>query len=216
MRRHLARSVIASLLLSVVAVGQGNSVEPVAVFDRAVADFEAGRVVESARGFDTLAKLVPRLAPDLWQRGIALYYAGRYQDCREQFERHRTVNPNDVENAVWHFLCVAKQESAERARAVMLPVGPDPRVPMREIADLFRGTLTPADVFAAAGADPGAQFYAELYVGLYYEATGNRALALTHITRAAAPRFALLGIYMYVVAKVHVGLQASGASRPAP
>ena len=27
-------------------------------------------------------------------------YVGRYDDCRRQFESHRAVNPNDVENAV--------------------------------------------------------------------------------------------------------------------
>jgi hypothetical protein len=37
-----------------------------------------------------------------WQRGIALYYAGRYKDCRLQFESHRTVNPNDVETVREH------------------------------------------------------------------------------------------------------------------
>ena len=70
-----------------------------AVFNRAVADFENGRFKESAAGFDSLAKAVPERAPYLWQRGIALYYAGRYDDCRRQFESHRAVNPDDVENA---------------------------------------------------------------------------------------------------------------------
>src|SRR6185437_823167 len=106
---------------------------PQVVFDRAVDDFERGRVTESASGFDNLAKLVPSMAPELWQRGIALYYAGRYKDCRAQFESHRTVNPNDVENPAWHFLCVARAESPEKARAALLPVGPDTRIPMREI-----------------------------------------------------------------------------------
>src|SRR6185295_13934232 len=128
--------------------------------------------------FDRVAKAVPNYAPQLWQRGIALYYAGRYKDCRSQFESHRTVNPNDVENAVWHFLCVARQESPEKAKAALLPVGPDSRVPMREIYEMFRGTRRPEEVTKAAGTQPSAQFYAELYLGLYYEATGNKALAL--------------------------------------
>ena len=55
---------------------------PQQVFDRAIADFQRGRVAESVAGFDKLVKLVPDIEPQLWQRGIALYYVGRYRDCR--------------------------------------------------------------------------------------------------------------------------------------
>lgn len=185
---------------------QAQTQQPQEVFDRAVADFEQGRVVESAAGFDTVARLRPDLAPQLWQRGIALYYAGRYKDCREQFESHRKVNPNDVENAAWHFLCVARQESATQARNAMLPVGPDSRVPMRQIDEMFRGRRTPNEVITAGGNQASGQFHAELYVGLYFEAIGNKPLALQHITNAAAPRFAASGGYMHTVARVHLGL----------
>lgn len=179
--------------------------DPQAVLDKAISDFERGRVVESAAGFDTVAKLLPNYAPRLWQRGIALYYAGRYKDCRTQFESHRTVNPADVENAAWHFLCVAREETPAKAKAALLPVGPDERAPMTTIYEMFRGTKTPDDVLKAAGAQARAQFYAELYVGLYYEATGNKRLAQQHITAAAADRFAEAGGYMHTVAKVHLG-----------
>ena len=93
--------------------------------------------------FDDLARLAPDEAPYLWQRGIAQYYAGRFRECRAQFESHRTVNPDDVENAAWHFLCVARGESVAAARAALLPVGPDARVPMREIYQMFRGVIDP-------------------------------------------------------------------------
>jgi lipoprotein NlpI len=173
------------------------------VFDRAVGDFLSGRVAESVAGFDALARMEPDHAPQLWQRGIALYYAGRYQDCRSQFESHRTVNPDDVENAAWHFLCVARAESPQRAKAALLPVGPDSRPPMRQIYEMFRGALTPEGVMAAAGSRPEAQFYAHLYIGLYAEALGNTAVALEHITAAADGRYAMGG-YMHAVAKVHL------------
>lgn len=188
------------------AAAQGP--QPRALLDRAVADFEAGRIAESVAGFDALVKARPDIAPELWQRGIALYYAGRYGDCRAQFEQHRTVNPNDVENAAWHFLCVARVESAAKARAALLPVGPDARVPMRQVYEMFRGTLTPAQVLQAAGAQPSGRFYAELYLGLYYEAIGDAPRALEHITSAAADRFADAGGYMHTVAKVHLALLA--------
>jgi lipoprotein NlpI len=175
-----------------------------AIFERAVADFLDGRIAESVTGFDAAAKLVPDAAPQFWQRGIALYYAGRYQDCRAQFEAHRRVNPNDVENAAWHFLCVARAETPERARSALLPVGPDRRVPMRQIYEMFRGTLTPEDVLSAAGSQPEAEFYAYLYVGLYFEAIGNRTRAREQITAAASDRYRLAGGYMHGVARVHV------------
>jgi len=181
------------------------------VFNRAVADFENGRFKESAAGFDSLAKALPERAPYLWQRGIALYYAGRYDDCRRQFESHRAVNPNDVENAAWHFLCVARADSPAKARAALLPVGPDARVPMREVYEMFRGTLTPEQVLSAAGTDPEAQFFAHLYLGLYFDAIGMKPRALEHITIAAADRFSGAGGYMHMVALVHL-LTIRGAS----
>jgi len=174
-----------------------------AIMNRAVAAFEKGHFVESATAFDELAKTVPEQAPQLWQRGIALYYAGRYDDCRRQFESHRTVNPDDVENAVWHFLCVARGESPAKAIAALLPVGPDARMPMREVYQMFRGTLRPEQVLSAAGTQPAALFYAHLYVGLYFEAQGMTARALEHINIAAADRFEREGGYMHMVARVH-------------
>jgi lipoprotein NlpI len=198
---NLART--AFLLLAVV---QTPSQRPQEVFDQAVKDFSEGRVTQSASGFDTLAKMVPESAPDLWQRGIALYYAGRYKDCRAQFELHRTVNPADVENAAWHFLCVARQESPENARKALLPVGPDSRVPMTQIYEMFQGKRKPEEVLAAAGTQLRGQFYAELYVGLYFEAAGNKRLAQQHIAAAAADRFASAGDYMHLVARVHLGI----------
>jgi lipoprotein NlpI len=180
--------------------------DPQAIFDRAVTDFQNGRIADSVAGFDDLARLVPDEAPHLWQRGIALYYAGRYNDCRTQFESHRTVNPNDVENAAWHFMCVARAESPAKARAALLPVGPDPRPPMREIYEMLRGRLIPDQVLAAAGARPASQFYAHLYAGLFFEATGNKSGALEHIAIAADDRYAAAGGYMHAVARIHRAL----------
>ena len=203
-RLALTLALLAVPALPIPGRGQGLADRPQAVFNRAVADFQRGRIAESVDGFDTVASLVPSFAPQLWQRGIALYYAGRYKDCRAQFESHRTVNPNDVENAAWHFLCVARGESVQIARAALLPVGPDARVPMRQVYELFRGTLKPADVMAAAGDRPDAQFYAHLYVGLYSEAIGDAAGALEHMAAAASERYTAGG-YMHMVATVHLG-----------
>jgi lipoprotein NlpI len=204
--KHLVFQLFVMVQIAYPVGAQTPPERPQAVFNRAVADFRDGRIAESAAGFDTLAKLVPDQAPELWQRGIALYYAGRYADCRAQFESHRTVNPNDVENAAWHFLCVARAESPQRARAALLPVGPDSRVPMTQIYQMFKGSLAPEQVLAVAGTQPTSQFYAHLYVGLYDEALGDRKGALEHISAAAADRFAASGGYMHTVARVHLGI----------
>jgi lipoprotein NlpI len=196
-----------SLLVLVLGSGFAAPVlaqNPQVILNRAVADFENGRFAEAAAAFDSLANAVPDRAPYLWQRGIALYYAGRYDDCRRQFESHRTVNPDDVENAAWHFLCVARAESPAKATAALLPVGPDARVPMREVYQMFRGTLTPELVLSAAGSQPDAQFYGHLYVGLYFEALGIKERALEHIKIAASDRFERSGGYMHLVARVHL------------
>lgn len=177
---------------------------PDALLERGVAQFEQMRFSEAADTFDALANARRDLAPHLWQRGIALYYAKRYGDCRAQFESHRTVNPADVENAAWHFLCVARQEGADRARAALLPVGPDSRVPMREVYEMFLGRVEPSAVLAAAGSRPGALFYAHLYVGLYLDAIGKRDVAVVHIKEAASSRYARVGGYMHMVATVHL------------
>ena len=200
---RLLLSIFASALacVGVLLSAQG----PKAVLDRAVDEFAQGRFAQSAVTFDEAAKMIPQEAPYLWQRGIALYYAGRYADCRRQFESHRTVNPDDVENAAWHFLCVAREESPDKARAALLPVGPDARVPMREVYQMFRGALTADDVLKAAGNRPSGQFYAHLYIGLHSEALSRKDLALKHIREAASERFAPVGGYMHMVARVHLG-----------
>jgi lipoprotein NlpI len=200
----VSRTLLCGVVFIAVCVASTAAQQPREILDRAIADFERGRITESTAAFDQLVTVAPTVAPQLWQRGIALYYAGRYDDCRKQFELHRTVNPADVENAAWHFLCVARAESPAAARAALLPVGPDSRVPMRQIYEMFRGTSKPEDVLAAAGAQPLAQFYARLYAGLYFEAVGDGRRALEHITVAAADRYADAGGYMHTVAKVHL------------
>ena len=168
---------------------------------RGAAYFKAGQIEASIEDFDRVVALDPSRDPYLWQRGVSYFYAGRFAECRGQFERHRLVNPNDVENAVWHLLCVAAEDGLERARETMLPVGPDARRPMKEIDALFRGKGSAGDVETAAQEEgPGARFYADLYVGLYYELTGEIEKAGAAIKRAASlPNRG----YMVEVARVH-------------
>ena len=223
---------------SAAAFRQANPDEALALADRAVAldpdhaelrqfraqlRFRSGRVAGSVEDFDAAVRLDPSALPFNWQRGIALYYAGRYADGAAQFESHRTVNPDDVENPVWHFLCVARAESLEAARARLLPVGPDSRIPMPTIYQLFAGRASPDDVLAAADRDADTigrdalddrLFHANLYIGLYLDITGRPADALPYVHRAAeviAPTH-----YMGDVARVHLRDLRARLEAPAP
>jgi lipoprotein NlpI len=113
-----------------------------------------------------------------------------------------------VENAVWHFLCAARADGMEKARASMLKIGKDSRVPLMKVYDLFHGDAKPEDVLAAARAgDPSDKerndrlFYAHLYLGLYFDATGDKKQALEHMTLAAHKH--TISEYMGDVARVH-------------
>jgi lipoprotein NlpI len=184
---------------------------PVAYQQRGMDHFRLGHISESIADFDKFIEAVPSQAPEHWQRGISLYYAGRFEDGRKQFELHQTVNPSDVENAVWHFLCVARSVGPDKARAALIPIEKDSRIPMMEVHRLFAGKAKPDDVLAAAreGAPPRDEldkrlFYAHLYLGLYFEAVGNATAAREHITKAATDFKA--DHYMGDVARVHATL----------
>lgn len=172
--------------------------------------FILGHIKESLEDFDRYLKLQPKAAPGHWKRGISLYYAGRYEDGRKQFKDGDKIFADDVENAVWHFLCNAKIQGIDKARAEMLKIGKDNRVPMMKVYDLFMAKCKPADVMAAAeaGETPAELrqqqfFYAHLYLGLYYDALGDKRKALEHMSLAGGKYH--LG-YMGDVAHVHVEL----------
>jgi len=168
--------------------------------------FKLGHINESIADFDKYLQLKPEEKPRHWKRGISYYYAGRYEDGRKQFEGYQKVDTNDVENAVWHYLCVARSAGVAKAREAMLKIGKDRRSPMMEIYALYGGKTTPDEVLKAAqgkGIDEGVNqrlFYAHLYLGLYYEVEGDKKKALEHMSRAVECR---IGHYMWEVARVH-------------
>ncbi len=171
------------------------------------ARFKAGDFSGSVAAFDAATNLDRTLGPHLWQRGIAQYYAGRPGDCAKQFTNHRTVNPQDVENSVWHFLCVAERDGIEEARRRLMPVERDSRVPMSEVLALFRGSGSEAAVIKAAeratsaGSGDSPLFYAHLYVGLFKDASGDRSAADEHLRMAVGMRNP--GNYMWQIARIH-------------
>ena len=192
-------------------LNQALALDPAAAlayYHRGEENFKLGRVKESAADFDKFVDLSPDQAPKLWQRGISLYYAGRYEDGQRQFELHQTINSNDVENAVWHFLCVARRAGIDKARAALLKVENDPRVPMMQIYALYAGKGSAEEVMTAATTGKSSPnelnerlFYAHLYLGLYFDVAGNERMAREHIVQAA--ELFKVDSYMGDAARVH-------------
>ncbi len=181
--------------------------EPLPLYLRGREHFRAGQIAESVADFDRYVELQPSAENQQWERGIAYYYAGEYAKGAKQFENYQKFHNQDVENSAWKYLCVAQAESVEKAQANLLPIEHDPRVPMMQIYELYRGKLKPEDVLAAAKAgNPDKNllnqrlFYAHLYIGLWHEAAGRAEEAKKHILEAENHKIAH---YMWDVAHVH-------------
>jgi len=168
--------------------------------------FRSGKIAESIVDFDKSIELSPQSKPFLWQRGIALYYAERYQDGLDQFAVHREVNPNDVENAFWHFLCNVRLKGLEASQKEVLLAGFDNRVPLMEVQKLIQGKLTPEDliaVFEKSKASVSGRFYGYLYLGLYYDALKDKENSKRWLEKCVEQK---TDGYMGDVAKIHLKL----------
>jgi lipoprotein NlpI len=204
------RPFLALLLLAPFASAQGDAEKDALAADRrGDALLKEGKWKEAIAEFDKFLAVFPKSGPEHWRRGIALYYAGRYEDGVKQFETHKSVNPQDVENAAWHYLCNAKVVGAEKARKELIDVTKDGRVPMAEIQKLFAGKLKPEDVLAAAekteagsAAGTSARFYGHLYVALWYDAEGNAAKVKEHLKKSVEDY--KVADYMWAVGNAHL------------
>lgn len=168
----------------------------------------SGAAEESLLVFDRVVELDPESAPHNWQRGIALATCGKFAAGAAQFKVHHEVNPDDVENSAWYFLCVAKSKTVEAARQSIIPSRGDGREPMMSVLRLLRGEIEPEEVLQAAVSNTRegpprrlAQFYAELYIGLYHDALGEQQLAAEHLRRST--EYGLDG-YMAHTARVYL------------
>lgn len=187
-------------------------------FDLGAARFRNGDMAGSVAAFERVAELEAHSRAQLWQLGISQYYARDFAGCAALFELHRTVNPQDVENSVWHFLCVAATSGFDAARAGLIPIDRDGRVPMMDVFALFGGSGTAQDVLDAAeraagsGTGTGPEFYAHLYLGLYYEAMGDAGNSRAHIAKAVQLKQS--GSYMWQVARVHQEIRERSEAVP--
>jgi lipoprotein NlpI len=180
---------------------------------RGDANLKLGKFKEAVADFDQYLELTKdrKAAANHWRRGLALYYAGRYKDGAAQFDAAEGDAREDVENSAWHYLCNARATSPKKARAELIPVTKDARVPMKQVLELFAGKLKPQDVLDAAEksglkAEPlkSARFYAHLYVALYHESEGDEKRCREHLTEAVEKY--KVGDYMWDVAAAHLKL----------
>ena len=87
-------------------------IDPVSTLTRrGMAKFVQDDVDGSIADFDLVITTAPRMEPYMWQRGLSLYYAERFVEGSEQFRKDVKVNPNDTEEAIWAFLCDARDPS---------------------------------------------------------------------------------------------------------
>ncbi len=147
----------------------------------------AGKAELSLPAFDRANELLVQNAPHNWQRGIALGTCAKWAEGAAQFKQHHDVNPDDVENSAWYYLCVAKAEGLEAAKKSVIPSRGDARQPMMAILEMLKGEKKPEEVLAVAAQAPEgprrqqSMFYGELYVGLYFDSIGNAAEAEKHL-----------------------------------
>ncbi len=190
------------------AVIRSRPNDPKAYIQRGMVNFKLAKIDESIQDFDTAEKLDPRLTPYLWQRGLSFYYADRFEEGAKQFEIDLTVNSRDVEETVWRYLCIARQQGATEARNSLLEVKNDPRQVMRRLWELYAGNCAPEDVIAAGKIDGiRGLFYSHLYVGLYCEAGSDIAGAREYIAKAIEWE---LDDYMWYLGRVHLLLRGWG------
>jgi lipoprotein NlpI len=167
----------------------------------------SGKIHSSIKQFERYIEKVPGDKPELWQYGIALTLANQYEEGRKLFELHRVANPNDVENAAWHFLCVAKLAGLKEAKKTVLPAPGDTRIPMEQIRRLLIDGVEQPVMDAMTQPLEGtevrksAEFYGNLYLGLHADAMGNRTKAIRLV--GAAVKLADAN-YMSDVAKVYL------------
>jgi len=189
--------------------------DPRRLVARGMDRFREGLVADSVADFDRFIEVFPSKRAYMWQRGLSLYYLDKFDEAADQFAIDVSVNPDDTEESIWHFLSVVRgirgkmtpQAAIEHARAKILRVGRDGRAVMRTAMALFDGSGSTQELEAAGGTIKGSKnrFYADLYLGLWAEACGEEGKAEAFITQAAKSSYGSTADpdYMCHVAIVH-------------
>ncbi len=183
-----------------------NPHNPQGYIQKGMINFKLGKIHDSIADFDAAETLNPQITPYLWTRGLSYYYVDKFAEGAKQFEIDLIVNGHDVEETIWRFLCIAQYQGFEQAKKSLLVVKNDSRLIMNKIYDLYHGDCTINEVLIT-GEKQGnkGNFYAHLYVGLYYEAMGEKKQGIDFITKGVN-NYAI-NDYMWYLAYVHQKLR---------
>ncbi len=177
--------------------------------------FMNGQMPQAIASYQRAVKVDSDLGPQCWQLGLAFYFAGKFEQGKQQLESHQTVNRQDVENSVWHLLCNAELIGLQQARKQMIPIQGDQRVPMPEVYELFAGRGSVQAVLQAARNTPSNSprtrdtymYYAHLYTGLFHQMLGEADRAREAMKQASQinplSKAQLMGSIADVYLKLH-------------
>ena len=142
--------------------------------------FKMGNIMAAVQDWQVFIQLKPEKETEHWQICVGHALLGNYEEARKRFEWHWTVNPEDMEVAFWHFLCVARTEGLAKARENLMAVSGEKRVPMVQIYSLYKGESNESDVWLAVENGAPApieraqrEFFAHYYIGLLRQAEGR-------------------------------------------
>lgn len=207
------------------AVIEANPREVTLYSQRGDALFFLGDFTAAVADYSRMTELDPSLDGSHWRRGIALFYAEKYDEAAAQFERYHSFDNVDRENGIWRFLSQTKASGLKVAREGLLKYEKDDREPFPDVYRLFAGTITPdgvlqniADAKVSDVEREKRLFYAHLYIGLYASVTDNPELASTTLDASVNNTWGPTGgygpSYMWHVGRLHaIGLKAKQASQ---
>ncbi len=174
-------------------------------------DFERSRWA-----LDTVVLLDPGSLSALWQRGICLFYMGRFTEAMQQFEMDMSTNGGDIEEVLWHFISKCAKYGFDKAiKSGFIPLRAinNSPPPMERVLSMYKGCTEPDAVIASAtgGHDQiiqsyngmNALAYAHYYVGIYYQLRCDYRHARVHLEKACQLNGA---DYMSRVMEVHYNL----------
>jgi lipoprotein NlpI len=193
---------------------------------RGDAYFFLGEFEKSVADYEKMVQLDESLDAGHWRRGIADFYAKKYEAAAKQFELYHSFDDVDRENGIWRYLSQVKAYGRDKAREGLLKYKKDDREPFPSVYQLFAGKLTPDEILKQIGDakidDDERQkrlFYAELYIGLNHDVEKEPQKASEHLQAATAikwPRTAGYGPnYMWHVGRVHaIQLREQSKKKP--
>lgn len=181
---------------------------------RGDAHFKLGEFAKAVAEYERMVELDPSIEKSHWRRGIAAFYAGRYDKAAHQFEIYNSFDNVDRENGIWRYFSQFKAYGKEKAREGLLKYEKDDREPFPDVYQLFEGKRTPEQILeklksAELGdeARKSRSFYAHLYIGLNLAVEGKTAEAIPHLRKSVENKWARgAGFgpdYMWHVGRLH-------------